>query len=76
MVDAEEVQKLISGLSEKQREALLHRQLASFVPDAVFARGAVTGALRRRGIIKGAMPHARLTEVGEAVCSSLEQKSA
>lgn len=72
MVDETEVEQAVNSLSEKQREALLCRQLASFVPDAVFARGAVTGALRRRGIIKGAMPHARLTELGEAVCKTLE----
>ena len=42
------------------------------MPDSIFARGATTAALRRRGIIKGAMPHAELTELGVAVCGRLE----
>lgn len=71
MVDDAEVEKAVKSLSEKQIDALKGRQIAAFMPDAVFARGAVTGALRRRGIIKGAMPHARLTELGEAVCQRL-----
>lgn len=71
MVDEADVEKAVSSLSEKQIEALKRRQIAAFMPDAVFARGAVTGALRRRGIIKGAMPHARLTELGEEVCRKI-----
>jgi hypothetical protein len=72
MVDEEAVSRAVRELTQPQREALLHRQEEMFDRASVFARGVTTGALRRRGIIAGSMPHARLTPLGEAVCQRLE----
>lgn len=72
MSEHDPVDEALKSLSDKMRDALLKRQLAAFMPDAVFARGAVTGALRRRGLIKGGMPNARLTPLGVSVVERLE----
>ena len=74
MAEEPDPTKIARELTGPQRRALRHRQTAVFMPEAVFARGTTTSALRRRGIIKGAMPHAELTELGEAVCERLEQE--
>lgn len=71
MADEPDVKKIAKELTEPMKRALRHTQTAVFMPEAVFARGATTGALRRRGIIKGAMPHAELTPFGEQVCEAL-----
>lgn len=72
MVDRADIEKVMKKLTEAQREALQHRQFAMFAPDAVRARGPVCGALRRRGLIEGDQPYARLTDLGQAVVARLE----
>jgi hypothetical protein len=71
MAETADPAKIAKELTEPMLRALRHRQTAICMPEAVFARGATTGALRRRGIIKGAMPHAELTRLGEDVCQYL-----
>jgi hypothetical protein len=62
-------------LSHAQREALRRRQLALFMPPAVFGHGSTLAALRRRGIVVGRQPHAELTPFGERVVRFLDHLS-
>lgn len=64
------------ALTIAQRRSLLRRQLAAFVPDAIFGPGSTLAALRRRGVIEGRQPHARLTPLGQRLCRRLERTQA
>jgi hypothetical protein len=61
-------------LSLAQARSLLCRQLGIERPDTMYGRGNTLAALRRRGLVVGAQPHAELTPKGERVCRLLERK--
>jgi hypothetical protein len=62
------------ALTNAQIRALKFRQLAAFMADAVNGPGSTLAALRRRGLIAGRQPHARLTPLGERVARRLERQ--
>lgn len=62
--------QLASELTDPQRRTLRRRQRSLFPDPAEAAgHGMTMRALRARGIIEGAMPHAKVTDLGEQVCA-------
>ena len=64
----------IDELTGPQKRALRRRQLGMFGPDSVVGPGTTVAALRRRGVIAGRQPHAELTDIGQRLCSQLDQE--
>jgi hypothetical protein len=60
--------EIARGLSTAMRRALRRRQADMLGADPIVSgHGMTMRALRQRGVIVGAMPHARLTEFGAGV---------
>jgi hypothetical protein len=64
----------VPTLTKAQIRALKFRQLAAFMADAVHGPGSTLAALRRRGLIIGRQPHARLTPLGERVARRIQRQ--